>query len=103
MRVREKYSPYGIRKPLGLADSLRQRREMGICETCNQGMETHDRCEACCALCGPWHDCHLAPYLGHDVCWNCNMDWHKKEFKTGKLISFEDFRGHEVLGRPRKG
>ncbi len=64
MRVREKYLPTGSRKKLSLADYIKQRRETGICETCNQEMKTHDRCEACGILCGPWHDCQLAPIWG---------------------------------------
>ncbi len=102
MRVREKYLPYGSRKKLSLANYIKNRRETGICETCNQEMKTHDTCEACGILCGPWHDCQLAPYLGHDICFPCDMEWHKKEAKSGQLISFEKFKGTDVLGRPRK-
>ena len=102
MRAREKYLPQGTRKQLGLTDYIKHRRETGICETCNQEMKTHDRCEACGILLGSGHDCHLAPYLGHDICWPCDMEWHKKEQRSGQLISFEKFKGHEAIGRPLK-
>ncbi len=102
MRVREKYLPYGSRKERGLADYIKHRRETGICETCSQEMKTHDVCEACGVLCGSWHDFRLTHYLGHDICEACNQSWRAKERKTGELISFEDFKGHEGSGRPKK-
>lgn len=99
MRVREKYNPYGTRKERGLADYIKHRRETGICETCNQEMKEHDKCEACGILCGPGHDRSTEEYQGRELCWNCVEDWKKK----GKGINLFKFRWPTgmPIGRPK--
>lgn len=66
------------------------RRETGLCETCDQLMNLHKKCETCHILIGSGHWIgFLELFRGHELCGPCISSWQtleKVQWKTEKAI-----------------
>lgn len=69
------------------------RQLTGLCETCGQRINNHEKCEACGTLCGPGHsEGRLQKFRGRNLCGYCPSAWQRLEERLGRRADWREFR-----------
>lgn len=69
------------------------RQITGLCETCGQKMNNHEKCEACGTLCGPGHlEGRTQRFRGHNLCSYCPLAWKRLEASLGRPADWRELR-----------